>query len=208
MLVDFEFDNPDGENPDPVCMCAIEVNSGRKWVLWADELRKLEEAPFRCDEKSLCICFMAVAEMSCFLVLDWTMPFHLLDLYVEQIVLSNGISTAGETGFSKVLKRYGLNSFVPEAKEANQKLALKGLKNLTPFDKKTLLRYVEERCPRTEKFIPKNPAPNRNTTTYPFSSRIYEGNNFNRKSRNSSRSCNPYPKGTLAGQGRYSHCRN
>jgi hypothetical protein len=36
--VDFEFGADPGENPDPVCLVALEIHSGRKVRLWRDEL--------------------------------------------------------------------------------------------------------------------------------------------------------------------------
>ncbi len=38
-IVDFEFRAAPGELPEPVCLVAIEVHSGKRLLLWEDELK-------------------------------------------------------------------------------------------------------------------------------------------------------------------------
>jgi hypothetical protein len=45
-LADFEFVAVDGENPDPVCVVAHELRSGRKIRVWQDELRRMSGPPY------------------------------------------------------------------------------------------------------------------------------------------------------------------
>ncbi|MEE2739581.1 MAG: DNA polymerase [Planctomycetota bacterium] len=144
VTADFEYYCPNGEIPVPICMGAHESISGRKWVLWADELQGLSKAPFRTDPGSLFVCFSATAELSCFLSMSWPEPHHLLDLYAEERNLENGrITGKGQFKLPAVLKRYGLDSLIADHKEENQKLAQKGFP-FTEQQKKILLQYVWE----------------------------------------------------------------
>ena len=49
IYVDFEYYCPDGEIPIPTCMSARELHSGRHFLMWADELRSLDEG---CDAQA------------------------------------------------------------------------------------------------------------------------------------------------------------
>ena len=49
IVADFEFHQSPGELPDPICMVARELVSGRVHRLWSEELRARREAPFRTD---------------------------------------------------------------------------------------------------------------------------------------------------------------
>jgi hypothetical protein len=44
-LCDFEFGQPDGELPTPLCMVAREWRTGRTLRLWQDQLAGLRESP-------------------------------------------------------------------------------------------------------------------------------------------------------------------
>ena len=44
--VDFEYEAASGEHPAPLCMCALELHSGRELRLWRPELLALKRAPF------------------------------------------------------------------------------------------------------------------------------------------------------------------
>jgi hypothetical protein len=70
-FIDFEFHAPPGERPEPLCMVAQELWSGRRLALWADELKALSRAPFDTGRSSLVVSFYASAEMGCFLALGW-----------------------------------------------------------------------------------------------------------------------------------------
>jgi hypothetical protein len=95
--VDFEFNGEPGDRPNPVCMAARELRSGRRIRLWADELGS--EPPFAIGENSLMVAYYASAELGCFLVLGWPMPANVLDLFAEFRVRTNttrrpGVSAA------------------------------------------------------------------------------------------------------------------
>src|SRR5690349_10412323 len=78
--LDFEFRAPDGERPEPLCLVARELRSGRELRLWRDELEP-GRPPFHLDARALFVAYYASAELSCFLVLGWPLPLRVLDLY-------------------------------------------------------------------------------------------------------------------------------
>lgn len=80
-LCDFEFRQPDGERPQPVCMVAREWRAGRTLRLWQDEMAELRTAPFAVGADSLLVAYYASAELGSFLALDWPMPARILDLF-------------------------------------------------------------------------------------------------------------------------------
>jgi len=88
--VDFEFVAPPGEQPDPVCMVARELRSGRLLKLWRQELRELGAAPFDTGSGSLFVAYFASAEIGCFLALGWPVPERILDLFTEFRAEMNG----------------------------------------------------------------------------------------------------------------------
>ena len=91
--VDFEFTAPPGERPEPICLVARELNSGRTIRLWQDEFGK--EPPFSIDADALFIAYLASVELNCFRVLGWPMPARILDLFVE---FRNSTNRLGQKG--------------------------------------------------------------------------------------------------------------
>src|SRR5262249_35896135 len=92
VLADFEFHHgglPDGP-PIPVCACALELQSGREYRLWMDELHR-HEPPWAHGCDVLFTSYNATAELSCYLVLGWPFPTRILDLLIEHRQLVNGV---------------------------------------------------------------------------------------------------------------------
>ena len=110
--VDFEFQANPGERPDPICMVAQELRSGRKLRLWEDRFRNLSQPPFAIDDDSLFVSFSAAAELGCFLSLGWPMARRILDLYVEYRNSTNTLQLKGsppiETSLLAALVTHGL----------------------------------------------------------------------------------------------------
>jgi hypothetical protein len=90
VVLDFEFQAPDGERPDPLCLVARELVSGRTYCLWRDELRRAKSPPFDVGPGTLVCAFFASAEMGCFLELGWKRPINLLCLHAEDRAATNG----------------------------------------------------------------------------------------------------------------------
>jgi DNA polymerase family A len=78
---DFEFVAQPGERPEPVCMVARELRSGRTIKLWRGEFGPA--APFPVGDDTLFTAFYASAELGCFRALGWPMPTRILDLFTE-----------------------------------------------------------------------------------------------------------------------------
>src|SRR3712207_1084550 len=77
--LDFEFEAPPGERPDPLCMVAVELRSGRRLAMWRDDLRAARRRPpFGADPGALFVAYYASAEWGCFLALGWPLPARIL----------------------------------------------------------------------------------------------------------------------------------
>ena len=88
--------------------------------MWADELRSLDEAPFRTDPRALMVCFSASVELSCFHALQWPEPHHLCDLFLKSDASKTVQSETIKPGTYAVMKRYGLDAMSSSEKEGNK----------------------------------------------------------------------------------------
>jgi DNA polymerase-1 len=79
--VDFEFIAPSGERPDPVCLVAHELCTGRKIKLWRDQFGP--KPPYPIDAGALFVAYYASAELGCHRALSWPMPARILDPFTE-----------------------------------------------------------------------------------------------------------------------------
>ncbi len=138
-LVDFEFAAPSGERPEPVCLVARELGSGRTLRLWRDQLR---HAPYEIDRDSLLVAYYGSAEVGCHLALGWAPPANLLDLYVEFRNLTNGRDLPCGSGLLGALAWYGLDCMRVAEKDSMRELALRG-GPWTSDERKALLDYCE-----------------------------------------------------------------
>ena len=88
---DFEFRAPPGHNPEPICLVAKELISGRTIRLWQDELWAASRPPYDTSPDTLFVAYYASAEIGCHLALGWDIPANILDLYTEFRNLTNGL---------------------------------------------------------------------------------------------------------------------
>lgn len=124
--VDFEFESADNENSKPICVAALEVNSGKRVTLFGDELRACSEAPYSTTADSLFVAYLASAELGCHLALGWPLPDNVLDLYVEFRNLANGTTPALGFGLLGALHHFGLNPMTAVDKNSMRDLAMRG----------------------------------------------------------------------------------
>ncbi len=124
--VDFEFQAPDGERPEPVCMVARELRSGRLLRFWRDELLALSRPPFGIGADALFVAYYASAELGCFLALGWPMPLRILDLFAEFRATTNGLTLACGKGLLGALQWHDLNAMGADEKTAWRDLVLRG----------------------------------------------------------------------------------
>lgn len=124
--VDFEFGASPGERPQPICVVAHELRSGKRLRLWQDELQRLEVPPYGIDGRCLFVAYYASAELGCHLSLGWPLPVHILDLYVEFRNLTNGRKLLCGSSLLGALAYYGFPSVGADEKEEMRALALRG----------------------------------------------------------------------------------
>jgi hypothetical protein len=126
-MVDFEFSQPVGGQPEPVCMVAIEFTSGRTIRLFKDELcRRGNEPPYLVSPNSLVVSYYAIAELSCHLALGWPQPVCVLDLYAEFRNLTNGLEKPAGNSLLGALAWFGIDIMDAVEKDAMRELAMRG----------------------------------------------------------------------------------
>ena len=140
--VDFEFGSKPGGRPEPRCMVARELRSRRLLRVWEDELRAGSSCPFSLDHRTLYVAYYASAEMGCHLVLGWSMPEYVIDLFAEFRVQTNGKQLPAGRGLVGAMTYYGLNPIEVAAKEEMRFLALRG-GDYTTVEKTALLDYCQ-----------------------------------------------------------------
>jgi DNA polymerase I len=123
--VDFEFSSPAGENPQPICCVAHEINTAQTVRLWGDEMDR-SAPPYHIGADALMVAFYSSAEIGCHLALNWPIPQHLLDLYAEFRNLTNGLTLPCGVGLLGALMYYGLPCIETLEKDAMRQLALRG----------------------------------------------------------------------------------
>jgi DNA polymerase I len=122
--VDFEFIAGPGERPDPVCLCARELRSGREIRLWRDEFGPVP--PYPIDAGSLFVAFYASAELGCHLAGGWPMPARVLDLFTEFRCGTNGLTTPAGNGLIGALTAFGLDAIGAVEKDEMRALVMGG----------------------------------------------------------------------------------
>jgi DNA polymerase-1 len=153
-LVDFEFHQPAGERPSPICMVALEYHSGDTLRLNDRQLKQLSGAPFSTDQESLFVAYFASAELGCFLALGWPMPLRVLDLYVEFRRLTNDRILPAGKGLLGAMTYYGLAGIAPAVKEDMRALAVGG-GPFTPSEMTNLVDYCKTDVDALAQLLPK-----------------------------------------------------
>ena len=124
--VDFEFIQPPGERPKPVCLVAHELFTGRSIHQWLYQKEVPSQPPYGVGEKSLFVAYYASAEMNCHRVLGWELPTYVLDLGIEFRNLTNGYSTPGGNGLLGAMMWHGLDCISTAEKERMRELIMSG----------------------------------------------------------------------------------
>ena len=113
--MDFEFIANPGERPLPICCVARELRSGREEVRWLEE----PGSPILIPDSGVVLAYFASAELGCFLALGWKLPLHVLDLFTEFRLLTNGreneLSVEGKSLLA-ALSFFGLAALDPDVK--------------------------------------------------------------------------------------------
>ena len=123
--MDFEFGQSSKLTPEVRCLVAREYYSGQLERLWLDGVAK-PVCPFSLRENNLYVAYYASAEMNCHLVLDWSLPNYLLDLFCEFRCQNNGLSLPVKNNLLGALSLHGLEHISLVEKEEMRELALRG----------------------------------------------------------------------------------
>ena len=149
--VDFEFGSNPGENPEPVCLVAWELRSGRKLRLWRDEFGSAP--PYPTGPDALFVAYYASAEIGCHLALGWLVPERVLDLFTEFRNHTNGIPTVSGAGLLGALAHCGLDSIGTIEKDEMRDLILRG-GPWTDAERKAILDYCESDVEALARLLP------------------------------------------------------
>jgi DNA polymerase-1 len=131
VVADFEFAATPGERPDPVCLVAHELRSGRKFRIWQDQLGPTP--PYATGADVLFVAYYASAELGCYRVLGWPMPERILDLFAEFRVRTNmaakvdqALCTPAGSGLISALAYFGLDTIGATEKQDMREVVLSG----------------------------------------------------------------------------------
>ena len=124
---EYHYNGVDGHHPPtPVCFCALEVYSGRKYRLRDSDLRR-SEPPWAHGSDTLFVSYNAPAELLCYSVLGWPYPPFVLDLLIELRQIVNGIwPKEVPRTLLNTLKYYGIPTIEEAEKERWRRLILTG----------------------------------------------------------------------------------
>jgi len=151
-LVDFEFSQPEGERPLPICLVAREFRRGQLFRLFGDELC-LDGPPFSVGSDALFVAYYASAEIGCFFALGWPPPTRVLDLYAEFRCHTSGLPVSCGHGLLGALAYFGLDGIESAEKETMRQLAMRG----GPFsaeEKVALLDYCQSDVDAMARLLP------------------------------------------------------
>ncbi|MGE0482510.1 MAG: DNA polymerase [Gammaproteobacteria bacterium] len=124
-VLDFEFTQPSGGVPVPICMVGHEIRRGQSMRLWLDGAESAG-SPVEFTDDTLFVAFFASAEVSCFSVLGWPQPPHVLDLYAEFRAYTNGQVLPAGRGLHGALRYFGITDVDTVEKDSMRELAMRG----------------------------------------------------------------------------------
>jgi DNA polymerase I len=150
-LVDYEFHQPPGERPYPLCCVAHEWREGCTMRLWLEDTAPTL-LPYACGRDSLFIAYYASAELSCHLALGWSLPAYVLDLYVEFRNLTNGRTRLLGHSLLDALATFGLDGLDVAEKDDMRALAQRG-GPYTAEERQALLAYCESDVVALQKLL-------------------------------------------------------
>jgi DNA polymerase family A len=119
VVADFEFAIPPGERPQPVCLVAHELRSGRRFRVWKDQFGAAP--PYATGADVLFVAYYASAELGCYRVLGWPTPPRIFDLFTEFRDRTNGLSVPGGASLLGALAYFKLDTIGATEKRDLQK---------------------------------------------------------------------------------------
>jgi hypothetical protein len=151
-LYDFEFGEKPGEHPEPRCLVAKELHSGKLLKIWEDELLQMKHPPYHTGSTSVFVSYYACAEHKCHLSLGWPLPERIIDLYAEFRCISN-TRPKPPAGLLDALDYFGIAHIGSADKDRMRELAIKG-GPWSPQAKRELFDYCESDVLALEKLLP------------------------------------------------------
>jgi hypothetical protein len=161
VTVDSEFRLDENFRHHVVCIVAHEWPSGRVYKIWLDGQPCLFQLP--CDEDTLWVSFVAVAELRSLLAINHPLPKRILDLHVENHWLNNLQESQLERSLKRkekffslvtTLRRNGFDSVSAEEKESMRNLIMGG-GPFTEDQKSAILDYCESDVTPLDELLPK-----------------------------------------------------
>lgn len=138
-VADFEFFQPDGHRPTPLCVVAREMVSGRSVRLWL-EGEPPRRCPFDHGDDVLFVAYFASAEFGCILELGWPLPVNVVDLFAEFRVMTNGKPMIGGDGLLGACLAFNVSTLASAEKDKMRDLARRG-PPFTSAERDALLAY-------------------------------------------------------------------
>jgi len=140
LLVDAEFGQAEGEQPEPRCLVVKDLATGEIERVWV-ERRGQPPPPILCRPGALLVSYLASAEVACLLRLGWPVPDWTLDLFAEFRAITNGRHNGGAS-LAAAVSYFGGDVVDVVHKEAMRDLALRG-GDYTGEERCQLLSYCE-----------------------------------------------------------------
>src|SRR5262245_52324429 len=108
VVVDTEFTTIAGERPEPVCLVAHELRSGRRFRIFEGQFGAAP--PYATGPDVLFVAFYASAELGVYRMLGWSRPERVLDLFAEFRNHTNGLPTPAGSNLLGALAYFGLDA--------------------------------------------------------------------------------------------------
>lgn len=140
-VCDFEFTISEGNRPKPICMVAHEINTGKTESIWLQGVAN-PQPPFNpLDENVTYISFYSIAELTCHLALNWSLPINIIDLYPEYKIVTNGY-IGEKNGLIDACARYGVPTIDQVTKDTIRVRIIQG-PPYTDEEKNIILEYCK-----------------------------------------------------------------
>ena len=151
-VVDFEYRQRTGENPEPWCAVGFEIRTSEKRV-WTCSDRDPRPV-YTGRPQDLIVAYAAEAEGQCIRQLGWPMPKHCLDLLPLFRCSQNRFGSPCKAGLLDALRHFGLPAMHECTKAEFRSLAMRGAP-FTAEEMKALVTYCEQDVEATASLLPK-----------------------------------------------------
>ena len=177
VVCDFEYEVADGDLPNALCLVAYVLDDRLRHVrtirLWRGEFGT--RPPFDTGPDTLFVAYAAWAELTCFMVLGWQFPAHVLDLHAAYLATSNILRpynpnetyTKPRKGLPDACRAYGIDGWEAIDKPTIAKDIGEG--RWQKYGKDGVFNYCEEDVEATAKLLRRRfaatPATRRSTSS-------------------------------------------